>query len=107
MTRVPGHTVICSCEDTMPLDAQAARRGCCGADITTARQLCGSELDRFRSLAATAAPLIVGCMQEMALFSDVAAQSGRESPISYANLRETAGWSHDAANAGPKMAALL
>jgi ferredoxin len=90
----------------MPLDADAVRRGC-GTDVTTARQLCGSELDRFRGLAATAAPLTVGCVQETALFRDVAAQSGRESPISYANLRETGGWSRDAADAGPKMAALL
>ena len=107
MTRAPDHIVICSCEDTMLLDADAVRRGCRGTDVTTARQLCGSELDRFRSLAATAGSLTVGCAQEAALFSDVVAQSGREGPISYVNLRETAGWSRDAANAGPKMAALL
>src|SRR5207253_1560376 len=41
------------------------------------------------------------------LFSEVAAEKGRTSPIGYANLRETAGWSSDAAEAGPKMAALL
>jgi hypothetical protein len=98
MTKAPDHIVICSCEDTMPLDADAVRRGC-GAEVTTARQLCGSELDRFRSLAATAAPLTVGCVQETALFRDIAAQNGRESPISYVNLRETAGWSRDAAKA--------
>src|SRR5439155_26654264 len=41
------------------------------------------------------------------LFSEVAAEKGRTVPISYANLRETAGWSSGAAEAGPKMAALL
>src|SRR5229473_1298305 len=107
MTSSPGHVVICSCEDTMPLGAGAVRRGCRGKEVTTARQLCRSELDRFRALAGGAAALTVGCTQEARLFSDVAAESGRTSPVSYANLREAAGWSSDGGEAGPKMAALL
>src|SRR5216683_1695022 len=107
MTSSPGHVVICSCEDTVPLDAGAVRRGCRGKEVTTARQLCRSELDRFRALAGGAAALTVGCTQEARLFSDVAAENGRTSPISYANLREAAGWSSDGGEAGPKMAALL
>ncbi|MEA3072524.1 MAG: hypothetical protein QOD29_3970 [Alphaproteobacteria bacterium] len=107
MTSSPGHVVICSCEDTMPLDVGAVRRGCRGKEVTTARQLCRSELDRFRTLARDAAALTVGCTQEAPFFSDVAAENGRTRPISYANLREAAGWSSDGAEAGPKMAALL
>src|SRR5258708_7303816 len=107
MTSSPGHVVICSCEDTMPLDAGGVRRGCHGKEVTTARQICRSELDRFRALAHGAAALTVGCTQEAPLFSDVAAENGRTIPISYANLREAAGWSSDGAEAGPKMAALL
>ena len=91
----------------MPLDAGAVRRGCRGKEVTTARQLCRSELDRFRALARGAAALTVGCTQEAPFFSDVAAENGRTSPVSYANLREAAGWSSDGAVAGPKMAALL
>ena len=52
-------------------------------------------------------PLTVGCTQEAALFAETAAEIGRTDPISYVNIRETAGWSIDAAAAGPKMAALL
>src|SRR6266403_1975622 len=107
MTSSPGHVVICSCEDTMPLDAGAVRRGCRGKDVTTARQLCRSELDRFRAFAQGATALTVGCTQEARFFSDVAAEDGRTSPISYVNLREAAGWSSAGAEAGPKMAALL
>jgi ferredoxin len=99
--------VICSCEDTMPLDATAIRRGCRGAAVTTARQLCGAELDRFRALAREPAPLTVGCTQEAHRFAQAAAESGRASPTTYVNIRETAGWSSEAAAAGPKMAALL
>ena len=38
--------VACSCEDTMPLDAQALRQGCPGAHLVTGRHFCRSELDR-------------------------------------------------------------
>jgi ferredoxin len=40
-------------------------------------------------------------------FIEAAAALGRTRPIQYLNIRETAGWSSDAAAAGPKMAALL
>src|ERR1700739_526023 len=107
MTNAAGRVIICACEDTMPLDADAVRRGCRGKEVTTARQLCRSELDRFRALAGGAAPLTVGCTQEASLFSAVAAEHRVTTPISYANLREAAGWSSDGAEASPKMAALL
>jgi ferredoxin len=87
----------------MPLDAAAVRRGCRGAELKTANQLCGAELDRFRA-AAAAGPLIVGCTQEAPLFGETA---GADADLSFVNVRETAGWSEQAANAGPKMAALL
>ncbi len=102
-----GKILICSCEDTMPLDAEAVRRGCRGAQVTTARQLCRAELDRFLTMAAKDEPLTVACTQEAALFSEVASDGGRKAGITYTNIRETAGWSADAAEAGPKMAALI
>jgi ferredoxin len=100
------HLLICSCDDTMPLDADAIRRGCRG-EPTTATQLCRAELDRFRAAAAEGGALTVACTQEATLFSDVAAEAGRASPIQFANIRESAGWCSEAARAGPKMAALL
>lgn len=96
----------CSCEATMPLDAAALRRGC-GDGVRTARQLCRAELDRFRTALAEGAPVTVGCTQEAPLFEDVAGQSDFTGGLAFANLRETAGWSDEAAAAGPKMAALL
>src|SRR6202035_3476830 len=106
MTDSTRHLLICSCDDTMPLDAGAIRRGCRG-ETTTATQLCRAELDRFRAIAAEGAPLTVGCTQEAPLFSEEAAESGRANPIQFANIRESAGWSGEADRAGPKMAALL
>ena len=103
MTDRPPKVLICSCEDTMPLDVPAVQRGCRGAEISTARQLCRAELDKFRAAAAGGEPLIVGCTQEAPLFSETAGAAD----VTYANIRETAGWSKDADAAGPKMAALL
>jgi ferredoxin len=99
------HTLlVCSCEDTMPLDTDALARGCAGMKIVNGRQLCRAELDRFRALAASDAPLTVACTQEAPLFREVAAESSGE--LNFVNLRESAGWSSEAAKAGPKMAAL-
>jgi ferredoxin len=90
----------------MPLDVDAVRRGCrCGT--TAATQLCRAEIDRFRTIAAEDTPLTVACTQEAPRFSDVAVESGRANPIEFVNVRESAGWSSEAARAGPKMAALL
>jgi ferredoxin len=99
----PRTILVCSCEDTMPLDAGALARGCRGAKIVSGRQLCRAELERFRALAASGAPLTIGCTQEAPLFRDIA---GDSSDLSFVNLRETAGWSDEAKKAGPKMAAL-
>jgi ferredoxin len=90
----------------MPLDTDTVPRGC-RCEATTAANLCRAELDRFRAIAAQDTPLTVACTQEARLFSDVAAESGRKTPIQFANIRESAGWSSEADRAGPKMAALL
>jgi ferredoxin len=96
--------VVCSCEDTLPVDAPALHHGCRNARLVTGRQFCRSELERFRELVATGAPITMGCTQEEPLFREIAAQS--DSDVTFVNLRENAGWSADASSAGPKMAAL-
>jgi ferredoxin len=91
----------------MLLDGEAIREGCSKNKVTTARHLCRAEIDRFRALSKQEGPLMVACTQEIALFDEVAGNDGRTSAITYANIREHAGWSRDAASAGPKMIALL
>jgi len=100
----PPKILICSCDDTMPLDGEALKRGCRGADTLSAHQLCRAELEKFRAAASAGEPLIVGCTQEAPLFAEVA---GDGADVKYANIRETAGWSKDAKAAGPKIAAML
>src|SRR5947209_4589841 len=99
--------LLCSCEDTMPLDIGAVRRGCRGSQVTTAHHLCGEEIDTFRAAVGEGEPIIVGCTQEAPLFAEVAGEQESSAPLTFVNVRETAGWSADAADAGPKMAALI
>ena len=107
MAEPPRHILICSCEDSMPLDAAAVERVCRGAKVTQGRQLCRAELARFRKIAAGEEPVIVACTQEAPVFEEVAAEIADAAPLTFVNIRETAGWSIDAAASGPKMAALI
>ncbi len=91
----------------MRLDADAIRTGCRGASLSTARHLCRAEIHRFQAALADGAAVTVACTQETAVFDEVAEEAGRKAPIAYVNIRETAGWSREGADAGPKMAALL
>jgi ferredoxin len=103
MSQGPRTILLCSCDDTMSPDAERVNRVCRGATVGTAHQLCRAELERFRAAAAQGAPLTVGCTQEAPLFAETAP----DADIVFANIRETAGWSADAAAAGPKIAALI
>jgi ferredoxin len=107
MAEPPRHILICSCEDSMPLDGVAVERVCRGAKVTQGRQLCRAELERFRKIAAGEEAVIVACTQEAPLFEEVAGDIADAAPLTFVNIRETAGWSKDATAAGPKMAALI
>src|SRR5436305_11524959 len=105
MSAAKSQLLICSWEKTMPLDAQAIGRGC-AVTPTQANQLCGLELERFKTALADGAPITVTCTQEASLFKEVA-ESFPEAQLTFVNIRETGGWSNDAAAAGPKAAALI
>lgn len=107
MAERPRNILICSCEDTMPLDGEKVRRACHDSVVIEGRQFCRAELDRVRKAAAAGGePIVIACTQEAPLFNEVAEESGADAPI-FVNIRETGGWAKDAAKAGPKMAALI
>jgi ferredoxin len=103
MPEGPRHVLICSCDDTMPLDERMLQRACRGAKLNTAHQLCRRELETFRQAVENGVPLTVACTQEAPLFSEIA----EDADLRFVNIRETAGWSKDAKTAGPKIAALI
>jgi ferredoxin len=107
MAERPHTILICSCEDTMPLNGEAVRRVCQGADVIEGRQFCRAELERFRKAAASGESVTVTCTQEAPLFSEIAGEIEGGAAPTFVNIRETGGWSKEAANAAPKMAALI
>jgi ferredoxin len=98
---------LCSCEDTMPLDAESVARGCKNSEIRPGRNFCRSELGVFRAMLGENRPITIGCTQEAPLFDETASEVGFGEDVTFVNVRETAGWSSHARGAGPKMAALL
>lgn len=78
-----------------------------GATGKPASQLCRAQLDNFRQALGEFATITVACTQEAPLFAEVAEDAGFAGVLRFANIRETAGWSAEGAQATPKMAALL
>jgi len=97
---------LCSCNTTMPLDGVALAQA---LDLPAApvvhTMLCQRQLATFAADAA--GDVITACTQEQRLLDDVATQTGKTQAIRFVNIRETAGWSAEARNATPKIAALL
>ncbi len=103
----------------MPLDRPALKAalsqtpGASAEGIDAAHTLlCRREAGAFQRAAKGGEDLLVACTQESRLFLELneqteGAPSVRERPIRFVNIRETGGWSRDAASATPKLAALI
>ncbi len=104
-----GKTVlVCNCERTMDLDGKGLAKACGAAGTADPNtQLCRAQIDNFRTALAAGRPLLVACTQESPLFDEVAREEAPEVAVTYANIRERAGWSEEGSKALPKMAALL
>ena len=116
-------TLICDCNQTLPLDRPALAKalgqtpGASTDGLADAHSLlCRREAAAFQRAAIgtgqRAEPLLIGCTQESRLFLDLNAQTEGAAPtgvrpIHFVNLRETGGWSRDGAQATPKLAALI
>jgi ferredoxin len=104
-------TLICNCNQTMPLD-EAALSLALDEPLTLHRTLCRREAPAFQRALRSPDELVVACTQEVRLFNQLAEQtegavSADVRPIRFVNIRETGGWGREAAASTPKMAALL
>ncbi len=100
-------TLICDCNQTMPLDATKLGVAL-DEKLTLHSTLCRREASSFQKAIQSGDDVVVACTQEKRLFADVAQQTeAATSVIRFVNIRETGGWGHDAANAMPKISALL
>jgi ferredoxin len=101
-------TLICDCNKTMPLDPKGLGAAL-DETLTPHSTLCRREAGAFQQALGHGEDLVVACTQEARLFGEIAEQTEgvQAVPIRFVNIRETGGWSKDAAKAMPKMAALL
>jgi ferredoxin len=99
-------TLICDCNQTMPLDPRSLGAAL-NETLTLHSTLCRREAGAFEVALKTGEDVVVACTQERRLFTELADGAGTTAPIRFVNIRETGGWSRDAANATPKIAALL
>ncbi|HYF21501.1 MAG TPA: 4Fe-4S dicluster domain-containing protein, partial [Ramlibacter sp.] len=100
-------TLICDCNKTMPLDA-ASLGPALDERLTQHSSLCRREAGAFQQAIRQPADVVVACTQEKKLFAEIGEQTeGAVAPIRFVNIRETGGWSRDARQATPKIAALL
>ena len=91
----------------MPLQTQKLGQAL-GESLTLHSTLCRREAGAFQKAIQSGQEVVVACTQEKQLFSELASQTvGAVSPIKFVNIREAGGWSRDAKNASPKIAALL
>ncbi|MDB5886175.1 MAG: 4Fe-4S ferredoxin, iron-sulfur binding domain protein [Polaromonas sp.] len=91
----------------MPLQPQALGTAL-DENLTLHSALCRREAGAFQKAIQSGDEVIVACTQETRLFAEVAQQTeGATSVIRFVNIRETGGWSKDAVQATPKLAALL
>lgn len=97
---------LCDCERSMEVDFDAIGKAC-SAKVIAGSQLCGVELDRVRPSLAQSGPLTIACTAQAPLFREALEDAGDAANVTFVNIRETAGWAADGANAAPKMAALI
>ena len=103
----PMTTLICNCNQTLPLQARSLGQAL-GEDLTEHTTLCRREAGAFQRALQGQNTVVVACTQEQRLLTELADQTeGAVAPVRFVNLRETAGWSAEGRQATPKMAALL
>jgi ferredoxin len=108
MTQQSRKVLLCNCNRTMPLDGKAVA-GTLELDAVPHihSELCRRHVAAFEAAAKSGEDLLVACTQEAPLFRELHEEFKGTGDIRFVNIRETAGWSKDAQQAAPKIAALL
>ena len=94
--------LVCSCNKTMPISEQTL-----GQPVYQA--LCRHQVGDFLQALESPDDLVVACTQEKPLFQALAQEKPQVAAtgLRFFNIRETAGWSDQAASATPKIKALI
>src|SRR4051812_31042606 len=108
MTEARHKLLLCNCNRTLPLDGKAV-----GIALGASSQphvhseLCRKHVAAFDAAIKSGDDVLVACTQEAPLFRELHEHAQAAGNIRFTNIRETAGWSAESAQAGPKIAALL
>ncbi|MEO1108355.1 MAG: 4Fe-4S binding protein [Pseudomonadota bacterium] len=97
--------ILCDCEGSQSVDAERIGSAC---DLECSKihtGLCTRELGLMADVLKGEDPVLIACAQEQEVFRDLAEDLGVESPA-FVDIRDRAGWSEQAQDAAPKMAAL-
>jgi len=101
-------TLLCNCNRTMTLDGKTIA-GALGesGEPRIHDALCRQHVAAFEAAVKSGEDLLVACTQEASLFSALHDDFEGQAAIRFVNIRETAGWGEEGAQAAPKIAALL
>jgi ferredoxin len=100
--------LVCNCNRTMPLDGKALARALKLGDVPQVHtELCRRHVAAFEAAVKNGGDLVVACTQEAPLFGELHEGLKGAGGLQFVNIRETAGWSSEANQATPKIAALL
>jgi len=99
---------LCDCNRSSCIDPTALRMALgSGVALSFHSDLCRSEIAAVDGACRSGGEVLVGCTQEVALFSELANDAKAAENLNFFNLRELAGWSAEGGRATPKMAALI
>jgi ferredoxin len=98
--------LLCSCEDTMSLDATKAADALGGVEVKMVRALCMGDLDVAGTALQADGTSLIACGQMSALFEELAEELGATDRLVTVDIRDRAGWTDDK-SAHAKQAALL
>lgn len=102
---MPKKLILCDCAGSQPIssDVIAGAAGVTCSKVYSA--LCTREAGRAIE-AMKDGDVVIACQQERARFEEMATSAGAPTP-GFVDLRDRAGWSDEAGEAAPKMAALV
>lgn len=96
--------LLCDCLGSQTVDATAIGAVSALEPSAVYTNLCGTQAE-VAAAAIEAGEVIIACAQERAFFEMLAEELGTDAP-GFVDIRDRAGWSDEAAKAGPKQAAL-
>jgi len=97
--------ILCDCLGSQPINKDEISNAC---QMTCSRlytNLCGTQVEDAAAEISTGNS-VIACQQEQALFTELADEVGAPAP-DFIDIRDRAGWSDEAAQSAPKMAALI